>query len=163
MTTYDPAREVTEEFIDRVADWLVQRGEVLVVLRYLHAAGAKDFALCRSRAEFERIIELVPRGTDIEAFRELQLPLRGVVTDHFIVDACNALRDADEYLLVTLARRPGSAISADFGMGETVAELCAELEEQRGMEVALGALPNFNVEDHEGLISRSKGGIDGSR
>jgi hypothetical protein len=67
---------VSAAFLDRVADWIVQAGEVLVILRYLRAAGGKDFALCRSSAEFEGLVESVPTGTDIEVFRDPQLPIR---------------------------------------------------------------------------------------
>ena len=49
MDRYDPERDVTPEFVERVAAWIARSGEVLVVLRYLRAAGSKDFALCRTR------------------------------------------------------------------------------------------------------------------
>src|SRR4051794_5113225 len=156
MDSYDPARDLSDEFADRVASWIGRTGEVLVVLRYLRAAGAKDFALCRSRAEFEKIIELVAPGTDIEVFRNPQLPIRGIVTDDFIAECCAAIRDGDEYLLLTFARRPESAISRSSNMGDTIAELREALEEHRGKQVAVGPLPDFNAPDHEDMTSRSK-------
>ena len=76
MDRYDPARDVTPTFLNRVTDWIERAGEVLVILRYLRAAVRKDFALCRTRSAFEDLIDSVPRGTDIEVFRDRQLPIR---------------------------------------------------------------------------------------
>ena len=69
MNRHDPARDVTPAFLARVADWLAASGELLIILRYLHAAGAKDFALCRSLAQFHEIVHAAPIGTDIEVVR----------------------------------------------------------------------------------------------
>lgn len=163
MTTYHPERDVTPTFLARVAGWIEQSGEVLVILRYLGAAGAKDFALCRTRAEFEGVVESAPNGTDIEVFRDRQLPIRGVVDDSFIRSALDSLPDGEEYLLVTFETRPGGIISRFGDIGDRQAELRESLSELIGVEVALGHCPDFNVADHEGLVSAAKGGMDGPR
>src|SRR5438094_10577449 len=86
MSQYNPARDVTPAFLERVAAWISESGELLVILRYL-GAGAKDFALCRTRQEFESLVKLAPRGTDIEVFRDCQLPLPRAADEPFIESA----------------------------------------------------------------------------
>jgi hypothetical protein len=163
MDRYNPARDVTSAFLERVSEWIQRSGEVLVILRYLRAAGAKDFALCRTRGDFERLVESVPTGTDIEVFRDPQLPLRGTVDEALIASALIAIPYGEEYLLVTTEVRPGSNISRFGDIGCSHADLRESLEELMGADVALGACPAYCVPDHEGLISAAKGGIDGPR
>jgi hypothetical protein len=40
MDPYNPNRDVTDQFLEKVADWIRQSGEVLVVLRYLLIGGS---------------------------------------------------------------------------------------------------------------------------
>src|SRR5262245_37163060 len=97
--TLDPARDVSAHFIATVHGWLASSGEVLVVLRYLRAAGRKGYALCHSSADFEAIVAEAPPGTDIEVFRERQLPIRGLVTDQFIAEALTAVGTGEEHMV----------------------------------------------------------------
>jgi hypothetical protein len=163
MDPYNPARDVTPAFLERVAAWISETGEVLVILRYLRAAGAKAFALCRMRHEFESLVKAAPRGTDIEVFRDRQLSLRGVVDDGFIESAVQMIPEGHEYLLVTTEAQPGSRISRFGDIGASHVELRASLAGLMGSEVAFGACPDFCGPDGEGLISAAKDGIDGPR
>jgi hypothetical protein len=163
MINYDATRDVSPAFVDRVTEWIVARGEVLIVLRYLRAAGAKDFALCRTQQALTIVIENAPRGTDIEVFREPQLPLRGLVTEQFIESALNKIRDGEEYLVVSTEPTLNSCISRFSDMGDSHDDLRETLLGMIGSEVAVGTCPNFCAPDHDGLISASKGGIDGPR
>lgn len=163
MDRYNSARDVTPAFLNRVAGWIQRSGEVLVVIRYLRAGGAKDFALCRTRESFEALVAAMPVGADIEVFRDPQLPLRGTVDEAFIAWALDAIPDGEESLVVTMDALPGGAISSRSMMGASHADLRESLEDLRGCRVALGVCPNFCVADHEGLASAAKGGIDGPR
>jgi hypothetical protein len=147
MPSYNPKRDITPTFLDRVAAWIATRGEVLAVLRYL--GGGKDFALCHSLDELEPIIGLVPIGTDVVVFRDPQLPVRGRVTDAYIAKA--------------LDTRAECRISARAAINDSHSDLRETLLDWTGMEVALGLMPDFWVSNHEGMISAAKGGIDGSR
>ena len=162
MTRYNPERDVTPAFLDRVAGWIAQTGEVLVVLRYLAAAGARDFVLCRSRAEFEALVAWAPTGTDIIAFGDRQLPLRGVVTDAFVAAAQDAVPAGREYLILTEDNRADAPVSA-FSTFDDRENLLDALGHLAGREVAFGECPDFSVADHEAMVSASKGGIDGPR
>src|SRR5262245_9734628 len=105
---YSPEREVTPAFLARVAEWMEHSGEVLVVLRYLRAAGRKDFALCRTPEEFGEIVDRVPIGTDIEVFRDRQLPIRGRLDEELLAAALAAIPDGREYLVVSLETQEGT-------------------------------------------------------
>ncbi len=133
---YNPARDVTPAFLERVSGWLQRSGEVLIILRYLRAAGAKDFALCRSLGDFEVLVQSLPAGTDIEVFREPQLRHRGVVDDAFIASALDAIRDDQEYLLVTTETLPSSGICRSGEIGCTHADLRESLNDLMGNHVA---------------------------
>lgn len=161
---YNPGSDISPEFISRVNTWIAASGEVFVVLRYLRAAGAKDYALCRSADDFAALVDSAPIGTDIEVFRDSQLPLRGRVTPEFIVEIlrrCEHNRDS-EFMVVSLRRRDSSVLAAHsaFGGAEDVRDALAELI---GQEVAFGPCPKFIAPDSDELVSASKGGIDGPR
>jgi hypothetical protein len=160
---FNPDRDVTPAFLRRVNEWIARQGEVLVVLRYLRAAGGRDFALCQGVDDFRAVVAAVPIGTDIEVFRDRQLPLRAAVTEPFISETLAAIGDTQEYLAITLRRRDDSPISAGFDQDVSQAALASWLRQHLGAEVAVGMCPNFLVADHEGLISASKGGVDGPR
>ncbi|HVT80021.1 MAG TPA: hypothetical protein VHM90_05135 [Phycisphaerae bacterium] len=164
---YNPARDITPAFMSRVERWISDRGEVFVVLRYLRAGGAKDFLFCRSKSDFEALIDWVSVGTDIIVFRDRQLPIRGIVDAPFVSSAINSLRDAKDYMLVLDTEEPfftDPALKRNCtGVFDYTTHLNEEIEEWRGKRVALGDCPDFRAEDHEGMISASKGGVDGAR
>lgn len=159
----DKEGEVTPNFLETVGQWIDANSEVFVVLRYLRAAGMKDYAFIKSRDEFAVLVERVSVGTDIIVFRDAQLPLRGRVTREFIARAKELIRDGEEYMFVRLApeRRRDARLSGT--MGERHAELVEDLSEEMGEEVAVGVCPNFINRDNDAMISAAKGGIDGPR
>ena len=163
MDRYVAERDISSDFCRTVESWIDQQGEVFVVLRYLRAAGAKDYAFVRSAAEFKALIHVCPIGTDIEVFREPQLPTQGMVTSEFISRLSTEVPDWGEYLYVVLEPR-GPDDPRLFGeMGGTADELAEDLSHQGGKLIAIGPCPPFNDPDNEAMISRSKGGIDGPR
>jgi len=161
MTRYNPARDITPVFIDQVAGWISTDGEVFIILRWV--GGFRDYALCRSRVEFERLIEIVCNGTEVIAMRGHHLPIRGPVTEELIARALKAVPDGAEYLAITAATKPDSRIAAKTADGESHRELEEDLQDWMGTEVAVGVCPDFWASDHEGLISRAKGGVEGPR
>lgn len=159
---YDPDRDITPNFIETVNSWIKASGEVLVILRYLRGGGARDYGLIDSADRFLRLVEVCPRGTDIVVCRDAPLPLRGRVDDDFIERAKDFIPAGGEYLFVCLEPRavgdPRQSGAFDYRVN-----LVGELEEVRGEEVALGLCPPFMGPDNEGIVSASKGGIDGPR
>lgn len=163
MDTYTPAREVTPAFLQCVQSWVEQDGEVLVLLRYLRAAGSRDWALCRTWAHFETIVNWAPRGTDIMVFRDAQLPFRGVVDDVFIASVLAGLPDREEYVLIAAEHDSQRGISTFSTEPDHHDDLRDYLDDRRGVEVAVGLAPDYTAPDHDGLISAAKDGVDGPR
>ena len=161
--TYDPAREITPEFIGRVTQWIDRHGEVFVILRYLRAGGSKDFLFCRSPSEFVKLVETLPIGTDTIVFENRQLPFRGLCSEPFIEDVLSRIPEGVEYLVAHLHPKEPRNMHVSGSMGDTHACLSEDLRDFMGEEVAVGLCPNFNADDHETMISASKGGIDGPR
>jgi hypothetical protein len=160
--TNNPGYEIPPELLGKVREWIDEQGEVLIILRYLRMAGAKDFALCRSIAEFESIVEDAPVGADIEVVRHAGLPLRGIVDSEFIEAAVRSVRDDEEYLILTTETGEG-CLARHYDWDWTHANLRSDLNELLGVEVRMGACPEFMCADRDGLISATKGGMDGPR
>lgn len=163
MSKYDPTRDTSAHFISKVMGWISESGEVLVVLRYLASAGAKDFIFCRTQEEFTKLVESVAIGTDIIVFQEPQLPTRGSCTQSFIESTLRQLAACDECLVVRVHLKVPQRLTTSGQMSDSPECLKEILEGLLGEEVAVGPCPNFNVADHETMISAAKGGIDGPR
>lgn len=161
-TTCNPDRDVTRRFLDTVRAWIAENGEVLVVLRYLHGAGSKDYALIGSSTTFDLLVERCPLGTDIIVFKEPQLPVRGIVDDALASRLRGVLKDDDEYLIIdmTEVRADDPRRTAHSDLMECLA---SDLEYLHGRDVAGGVSPPFWEADSPVMISASKGGIDGPR
>lgn len=163
MDRYDPARDISEAFLARVARWIEATGEVFVVLRYLRAAGNKDYVFCRTPKEFFALVDRVPVGTDIVVFEHRQLPLRGVSSESFVQEALALIPEGSEYLVARAAPRERWHVRSTGEMGDDHASLIESLGRFVGEEVAVGPLPDFFAPDSDAMISASKGGIDGPR
>lgn len=163
MSRYNPARDTSPAFVEGVADWIATDGEVLVVIHWVAGGGHRDFALCRSRADFERLMEIACDGTELVAIRGYQLPIRGPVTEDLIVRVLEAVPEKSDYLVMSAATKPDSPMAARVGEGDTHADLEETLRDWMGIEIAAGICPNFWVADHESMISRAKGGVEGPR
>lgn len=150
MPFYDPTRNITPAFVDRVADWIASDSEVLVVVR---DSGNRDFALCHSQAEFERIIALMSDRTEIIAVKGRHLPIRGLVDDDLISRASEAIADGEVFLVLSAATNPESGLATQVCELDTRIELEQVLRNNLGLEVALGVCPNYWIADHEGMMS----------
>ena len=149
--SYPPTNDPT--FLRTLESWFDTQAEILLLIRYSYAAGSKDFEFFRSfRSLAERIHKLPPR-TCVIAFREPQLPLRGVVADEFIAKCLSEIPDGSEYLVVETTQRVYGQMSwFHHGAGESHAELREELEDSRGIAVAAGLYPPW-LHDTEDVIS----------
>src|SRR5580692_9133139 len=128
-----------QRFLDTLDGWLRSQPEVLVLIRHSHAAGAKDFEFFSSFQDLSDRLQQLPPHTSVIAFRQPQLPLRGVVDDSFIAKCLNSIRDGQEYLVVETARRVyGRRSWFHYGTGTSHLELGDDLAESRGVGVAVG-------------------------
>jgi hypothetical protein len=142
-----------KRFLATLDEWLRSQREILVLIRYSHAAGSKDFEFFSS---FETLMEKLrsfPPRTCVIAFRQPQLPFRGVVDDSFITACLGGIPDGSEFLVAdTILRTAGRASWFHHGAGESHAELREELESLRGHTVAAGLYPPW-LEDTDDVIS----------
>jgi hypothetical protein len=141
------------KFLATLQNWLRNQPEILVLFRYSHAAGSKDFELF---TKFEmlsaRLCELPPR-TCIIAFKKMQLPLRGVVDNEFIAQCLSSIPEGSEFLVLeTIRKAYGCASWFHWAAGESHTELRQELEELRGSPVAIGQYPPW-LDDSDDVIS----------
>ena len=150
-TTYSPTSNL--KFLGTLESWLKSRSEILLLIRYSHAAGARDFEFFTSFQNLVDRIQELPPLANIIAFRQPQLPLRGVVDDEFISKCLEFIPEGSEYLTVETVRRVyGTRSWFHDDSGVSHAELRDDLEESRGVPVAVGLYPAW-LKDSEDVIS----------
>src|SRR6266567_6709 len=101
--SYAPTTDA--KFLETLEAWLRSQSEMLLLIRYSHSAGSKDFELFSSFQSVLDAIRQLPPLTCVIAFRQPQLPLRGVVDDRFIDRCLRSIPDGSEYLTVETVRR----------------------------------------------------------
>ena len=141
------------KFLGTLESWLRDLPEILVLIRYSHAAGNKDFEFFSSFGTLSNRIRQLPPRTSVVAFRQPQLPLRGVVDECFIASCLSRIPDGSEFLVLETTRRAYGEMSwLHNEAGESHAELREALEESRGTPVAVGPYPS-RLEDSDDVAS----------
>lgn len=149
--SYDSSN--SEKFLGTLAEWLSSQAEILLMIRYSHAAGSKDFELFTTFDAVTKRFKELPMKACIIAFREAQLPIRGIVDDPFIAECLRSIPDGSEYLVLERAKRVyGSASWFHHSAGETHDELRGDLADSIGKEVAVGLYPPW-LHDNSDVIS----------
>jgi hypothetical protein len=149
--SYKSTTDIT--FLETVKGWLDHRGEILVLVRYSHAAGQKDFEFFTSFEVFLKSVAELPPLACVTVLAQPQLPLRGMVDDHFITTCLDLLPENEEHLVIEMEPRIYEGTSwFHHGSGFSHAELIAELEESRGVQVAVGLYP-VSLEEGPDTIS----------
>jgi hypothetical protein len=139
-------------FLATLQEWLCGQREILLLIRYCDAAGAKDFEVFLSFDTLAERLHELPSRASVIAFRQPQLPVRGVVDDDFITGCQSSIPDGAEYLILT-TRRSGDHFSPiRWSAGDSHAELREDLEDLRGSFVAVGLYPPW-LEDTDDVIS----------
>lgn len=140
-------------FLNSLESWLNGCDEVLILIRYSHAAGNKDFEFHTSFSSLLERLRQLPPETCVTAFRTPQLQLRGIVDDEFIRKCLSTLQDGEEFAVVETARTAAGPHSwFDFSAGTSHEELREVLESKRGKLVAAGEYPPW-LEDSSDVIS----------
>jgi len=148
-------------FLAQLRSWLEEGGELLVLFRYSAAAGSREFELFDSYPDLETRVRGLAASTSVIAFKQGQLPLRGVADDDFIAVCLAAIPDGSEYLVLQTQRVTyGSASWYHHDDGNSHEQLRAELEDLRGLPVAVGLHPPWLVDSAE-VISAIMPGEDG--
>jgi hypothetical protein len=161
--SYNPEHDINEKWISTVTLWIKTKGEVLIILRYLCAAGQKDYAIFNSFDDLMMLIERLPTGTDVIAIYDHKFPVRGKVDDLLINNALSAINDDEEFLIVATDRNIDDKhrITGADDIGHNT--LIDYLDSFSGEMVAVGKCPAYHLNDHDNMISFSKDGIDGPR
>jgi hypothetical protein len=141
------------KFLGTLESWLRDLPEILVVFRYSHAAGNKDFEFFSSFGTLSNRMRQLPPRTSVVAFRQPQLPLRGLVDECFIASCLSRIPDGSEFLVLeTTCRVYGEMSWFHHEAGESHAELREALEESRGTPVAVGSYPPW-LEASDDVVS----------
>jgi hypothetical protein len=132
LSTADP------RFLKPLESWFSSNSEILILIRYSHAAGSKSFELFRSFSNLRERLSQLPISTNVIAFKHPQLPLRGMVDDNFIAQCLSFIPDGTEFLLLETGTE---AKGSDHVAGESHSELRGALESLQGCHVFVGKYP----------------------
>ncbi len=147
------ASTTDEKFLGTLESWFRSQPEILVLIRYSHAGGRKDFEFYSSFQNILDKLRELPPLTSVIVFKQPQLPLRGVVDDSFIDRCLKNIPDGSEYLTAETVRRVAGRMSwFHHGAGVSHAELRDDLEESRGVLVVAGLYPSW-LKDSDDVIS----------
>ncbi len=142
-----------QAFLANLESWLRECPEILVLIRYSHATGSKDFELFTSLEPLAARLRELPPQTCVIAFKQPQLPLRGVVDEAFIKKILSAVPDGSEFLVLETSRKAyGRTSWFHHAVGESHTELREELIGLKGSPVAVGLYPPW-LNDSEEVIS----------
>lgn len=137
-------------FLATLASWFQRRPEVLVLTRYSHSAGGKDFRLFTSFQGLCEWLRGLPCRACVTAFKEPQLPLRGIVDDEFITRCLASIPDGEEYVITETQERVCGRVSWLHHLAsDSHVDLREELEERRGVYVVAGIYPPWLVDNDE--------------
>lgn len=132
-------------FQETVARWLEQNGEILVLFRYSHMAGSREYELITTQQDWQERLAQAPPRTCISVWGDRQLPLRGRVDAAFIQQALRQISEEDEFLVVGLTQVSyGIAAWYRHTGGEGHAELRTALQNFAGELVAVGIAPAWS-------------------
>jgi hypothetical protein len=153
-------------FLTTLDSWLRTQLEILVLIQYSRAAGAKDFEFFSSFAPLAERIRGLPPETCIIAFREPQLALRGVVDDAFITRCLDTIPNGAEFLVLKLQRSTSGSTSGPdswfhWAAGESHEEMRDALADSRGIAVAVGRYPPW-LDENDNVASAIAPNEDGS-
>src|SRR5947207_2259743 len=94
-----------KQFLGQLEQWIEEQHEILTLIRYSRAAGAKDFEFFSSFETIAARLRQLPECASVIAFRQPQLPFRGTVDDGFIAACLNGIPDGSEYLIAETIHR----------------------------------------------------------
>ena len=142
-----------KRFLETLRDWLRSQREILLLIRYHAAAGAKDFEFFSSFHALAERLNRLPTRASVIVFKQRQLAFRGVVDDDFIARCTSSIPNGSEYLVVeTKLRAYDEFFVSYWSAGESQSDLRQDLEHSRGEAVAVGVYPAW-LEDTEDVLS----------
>lgn len=156
-STLDPAFQATVE------KWLREQAEILVVILWPNAGGARSYEFFKDPGAFALRLQALQPRTSVIVLKEPQLPVRGSVDESLIRRAIEAVPEGAEYLIAGLdVVTDGSGSWFPNKAGDVREEFVQDLRDWRPhVRVAVGLHPTW-WEDREGVISAYVPDADGT-
>lgn len=131
---------------------MTENGEIYIVIRYSHSAGAKDYFLIHTFLEFQEKLHSLPAKAEVIVFRHRQLPIRGVADESLLGQALSEIPEGVEWTMEEYDANT-QTISRCLESGTERRELVESFEEHKGLSVAVGKTPTFWQDDDEDMQS----------
>ena len=142
-------------FCSTVQQWIQERGEVLVLIRFHASAGSKSWEFFSTFSSFQERMGTLPPQTCVIVLWEHELKLKGIVDNAFIEKAVGQHPRGEWWLVACLElTKIGRASWYHSNEYNTPEELEEELRDEFcfGKPVAVGREPEW-LEERDGLIS----------
>ena len=139
-------------FLSLVERWLAESGEIYVVIRYSHSAGAKDYFLMHSFSKFQEKLRSLPEKAEVIVFRCRQLPIRGIADENLLNLALSEIPEAVEWTMEEYDAN-AQTINRCLEGGTERRELVESFEKHKGLSIAVGKTPTFWEDDDENMQS----------
>jgi hypothetical protein len=137
-------------FLETLREWLRSQSEIMVLIQYSRAAGDKSFELFTSFDTLSERLHQLTAATRVTAFRQQQLPLRGLVDEKFVHLCLSSIPDGAEFVVAeTIPRTAGQTSWFHHEAGDSHVALREALERSRGNPAAVGKYPPWLQESPE--------------
>ena len=138
------ARSTTDETFLRAVQDLLGGGEILVVVRYVYGAGAREFLFFKDMTLFRAMLNRLRRRDSVVVMKSFRKVIEGAVDGPFVDAAAARYAEGKDWVLLD-ADAPKFARSYCVESG---AELMAELREMQGRRVCIIEEPDVASEEH---------------
>ena len=119
--------------------------EVLVVVRYVYGAGARDFLILKDVSDFHNLLSGLRPRDSVVVMKSFGKIMEGTVDQSFIAAAVAAYTKNSCWILI---RRGDVRDERGFGYGGSSGEIREELEDWAGKPVCIVDEPNYLSAEH---------------
>lgn len=139
------ALSTTDETFQQAVQDLLASGEILVVIRFVYGAGAREFLFFRDISEFRATLTRLRRRDSVVVMKSFRDVIAGTVDAQFI-DAAAALYREGEYWVLLDDDAP-NYVTKEYYVSDR-AELVETLEDIPGHRVRIIEEPEYSSVQH---------------
>jgi hypothetical protein len=143
-TPMTPTSTRDSGFLSDVKQLMDCNHRVLVVVRYVYAAGSKDFILLESMEQFSELLTRLKERDSVIVFKSINVVNEGTVDRNFIEDSILKYPQGASWVLIG---PDNYDYTADWAYAESKSELAEELEDRIGNVVCIINEPEYMSEE----------------
>jgi len=139
------AVSTTDRTFQQAVEDLLSGGEILVVVRYVYGAGAREFLFFKDMTEFRTSMTRLRRRDSVVVMKSFRDVIAGTVDTQFIEAAAELCRHGENWVVINYDA--SKFVAKNFSVSSK-ANLVQELERVRGHRVRIIEEPNGISAEH---------------